>query len=115
MALVVSQHETDLLRSVTGPLDFDCLLTLVFSAKESFFKAAFAQVRAYFDFDALQLTAFDTARRVITFRCAVTLSARLQAGYICQAHFDFLDQGSVFTAVVLRHDVSAAVSTAFPS
>lgn len=116
MALVVSAQEAALLRAsaAAGGLDFDCLLTLVFSAKESFFKAAFAQVRTFFDFDALQLCSVDVPQRVLHFRCRVTLSAQLPAGRICQAHFDFLDHASVFTVVVLQHQASALAHAAIP-
>lgn len=112
MALVVSARETALLRALEGELDFDCLLTLVFSAKESFFKAAFAQVQAYFDFDALELTGLDPEQRLIHFRCTGALAESLPAGHPCQAHFDFLDHGSVFTVVVLRHEASEAAPAA---
>lgn len=101
--LVVSADEVAFLRLSDAGLDFDCLLTLVFSAKESFFKAAFPQVRAFFDFDALKLLHIDAARRQMRFRCQQTLSALLTEGREVMAGFGFLDGGSVFTVVLLEH------------
>lgn len=105
--LVVSRAEADLLRAAAGELSFECLLTLVFSAKESFFKAAFAQVRAFVDFDAVNVEAIDVARRVIALRCRTELSEYLYAGRRFYAHFDFLDMGAIFTVVVLQNETLA--------
>lgn len=102
MELVVSADETAYLRGNTGALSFDQLLTLVFSAKESFFKAAFPQVKAYFDFDAVQVFAIDQARQLVRLRCVQDLCAGLQQGQEHQAHFDFIGDSSVMTAVLLK-------------
>ena len=115
MDLVVSAAEADLLRAAAGELSFDCLLTLVFSAKESFYKAAFAQVRAYVDFDAVEVVALDTAARVIVLRCRAALSGQLPAGHLCDAHFDFLELGAIFTVVVLKRDAPARPQAPPPS
>lgn len=101
--LVVSPEEVDYLHRCGAGLDFDCLLTLVFSAKESFFKAAFAQVQAFFDFDALQLLHIDPARRLLRFRCQQALSSQLVVGREVVAGFGFIDSGSVFTVILLDH------------
>lgn len=99
--LVVSADEAAFLRECAGTLGFDCLLTLVFSAKESFFKAAFAQVREYFDFDAVRVIAIDPARAVISLRCVRTLCPRLSEGLVVEARFELLDAATVLTAVLL--------------
>lgn len=99
--LVVSPEEAGYLdRSATG-LSFDCLLTLVFSAKESFFKAAFDHVQRFIDFDAVQLEHIDAERRVMRFRCVQAISARLPEGLAYQAGFAFIDEASVLTVVTL--------------
>jgi enterobactin synthetase component D len=102
LQVVVSQREIACLRQAAGALDFDTLLTLVFSAKESFFKAAFAQLGRYIEFDVLELFHVDLVASVLSFRCVQTLSAHLAQGQICHAHYLFLD-GAVLTAVVLAH------------
>ena len=100
--LVVGDRELRFLRSRGGSLDIDCLLTLVFSAKESFFKAAFPQVKRYFDFNAVEIVGIDEALGLIEFRLVDTLSAGLVAGQVHRAHFDFIGGTSVFTAVLLK-------------
>lgn len=106
--LVVSARELAFLRSHEGTLGLDCLLTLAFSAKESFFKAAFPQVKRYFDFDAVEIVGIDEAQGLIAFRVVATLSAGLTAGQVHSAHFDFIGGSSVFTAVLLRNNQGQA-------
>lgn len=99
--LVLAADEAALLRSHAGLLDFNWLLTIVFSAKESFFKAAFAQVGDYFDFDAVRVSSVDILDGRIGMVCTRSLSPRLMQGQQCQAHFKFLDNSSVLTTVQL--------------
>jgi 4'-phosphopantetheinyl transferase EntD len=87
---------------MAGAVSFDSLLTLVFSAKESFFKAAFPQVKAYFDFDAVKVFEIDLQQRVVRFSCTQNLSAGLWQGQVHQAHFDFIGDTSLFSAVLLK-------------
>lgn len=101
--MVVSAQEADYLRASTGGLSFNCLLTLVFSAKESFFKAAFAQVQEYFDFDAVSIVDIDAEQRIMRFRCEQTLSKHLARGYCYDARFAILDSASIFTVVLLKN------------
>lgn len=110
MDMVVNADEIAYLRGRAGEVGFDSLLTLVFSAKESFFKAAFPQVQAYFDFDAVQVAEIDLQRRRMRLRCAQTLSHGLRQGQVEQAHFDFVGDGSVFTAVLLARAEAGAVT-----
>ena len=102
LQLVVSASELALLRSSVDELGLHHLLTLVFSVKESFFKAAFPQVREYFGFDAVQVIHVDAAAGRIAFRCATTLSARLLQGSVHTAHFEWVGADTLLTAVVLN-------------
>jgi 4'-phosphopantetheinyl transferase EntD len=77
-------------------------LALIFSAKESFFKAAFSQVGEYFGFDAVELLEFDPAAARLHFRCVQPLSPALQPGFRFDAFYQRLDETTVMTAVVLR-------------
>ncbi|MES2316836.1 MAG: 4'-phosphopantetheinyl transferase superfamily protein [Pseudomonadota bacterium] len=102
--LVVSHAELAYLDAACTGLSLDCLLTLVFSAKESFFKAAFAQVRSYFDFDAVCVIAIDTVARTISLQLVQGLAPGLAAGAVHQASYDLLDggpTGAVFTVLSL--------------
>jgi enterobactin synthetase component D len=99
--MVVNAEETAYLRRFAGHFSFDTLLTLVFSVKESFFKAAFPQVRTYFDFDAVQVLEIDIQKRVLHFVCVQTLCSGLRKGQMHEAHFDFIGDTSLFSAVLL--------------
>lgn len=99
--LAVTRDEAAFLRGHAGMLDFDWLLTVVFSAKESFFKAAFAQVGEFFDFDAVRVSRIDIPGGTIDMACTRTLSPHLLQGQVCAAHVEFLDGASVLTAVRL--------------
>ena len=111
---VVSGRERAGLQDAVRILGIDRLLTLVFSAKESFFKAAFTQVGDYFDFDAVEVTRIDTSRRTIDMRCTRTLCPLLQSGLRCRARFEYLDGGAVLTWILLDgesvwHDAAATL------
>ena len=54
--------------------------TLIFSLKESFFKAAYPQVQRYFDFDAVKVLSFDVIRQEIEFEVVENLSPSIQPG-----------------------------------
>lgn len=110
MDLVASAEELHYLRGHPGSVGFDSLLTLVFSVKESFFKAAFPQVKAYFDFDAVRVVDIDLARCVIRFDCEQDLSAQLRRGQSYLAHFEFIGDSSVFTAVLLTRSKVGAMA-----
>jgi 4'-phosphopantetheinyl transferase EntD len=109
LQVIAPQDELACLRQVAGEISFDTLLTLVFSAKESFYKAAFPQIGRYIEFDVLELFHVDLVACVLSFRCAQRLSAHLAHGHICQAHFLFLD-GAVLTAIVLPRIDGPAIS-----
>jgi enterobactin synthetase component D len=99
---VVSRNELDYLHSIITPrITIDHLLTLIFSCKESFFKAAFNQTRRYFDFNAVQITKIDQKNGSITFRTEEQLCAELPAGLIFQADYQFFENTSVFTRVFI--------------
>jgi 4'-phosphopantetheinyl transferase EntD len=78
------------------------LVTAVFSAKESFFKAAFAEVNRWFDFDAVELVQVDPPQSTLAFRCVADLSPRLARGTRFSASLRMLDASTVLTAVLLR-------------
>ncbi|WP_323145078.1 4'-phosphopantetheinyl transferase family protein [Massilia phyllosphaerae] len=100
-ALAVSPREHGYLLGLAGDGRADRLLTLVFSAKESFFKAAFGRVGAYFDFDAAEVLAIDPTARTIALRCTGTLGPGLGAGSVHVAHYALPDHATVFTALAL--------------
>lgn len=83
------------------PLAREWVLTLLFSAKESLFKALYPALRRDFDFMAAELTELDPSGRRFTLRLTVTLSARLKTGDCFEGYFSE-DGEHLTTLVVVR-------------
>lgn len=95
---VMSGRELAYLHSLDSPWPLATLMTLVFSAKESFFKASFRTVGRYFDFDALEVQRLDIAAKLITFRIVAELTPELPARALRVVRFTLVDATTVFTA-----------------
>jgi enterobactin synthetase component D len=113
-SVVMGSAELALLESLRAHIAYDALLTLVFSAKESFFKAAFYSVKRYFDFDAVALTRFDASSRLLTFEIREHLSPRLTTGTAFSVSYDVIDSSTVFTCCLLHHGAPAGVAAMAP-
>lgn len=98
---VASPAEIARINAPVATLDAHCRLSLIFSAKESFFKAAYRQVGDYFDFDAVELMEFDPLNARLHFRCTRHLSPALQKHTRFAACYEQLDTETVLTTVVL--------------
>ena len=96
---VLSAREQARLHALGG--DFAWLATLVFSAKESFFKAAYPTVGRYFDFPALEFEELDTGAARIGFRIVEDLAAALPPGRRCSVGYARLDADTLMTACLL--------------
>lgn len=77
------------------------LLTIAFSVKESFFKAAFAEVGRYLDFNCVSITQIDQQAQLIRMRVNEHLSKYLTAGTRLQAEYRRLSERRVMTLVRL--------------
>lgn len=77
------------------------LFTIAFSVKESFFKAAFAEVGWYFDFSAVTITNIDQRNGIIDMHINETLSKNLVAGTVIQAEYKHTDDKKIITLVRL--------------
>lgn len=78
--LVVSARELAYLGGFEREMARERLLTLVFSAKESFYKGAFGAVGRFFDFNAIELARLDLDGGSLRFTLAETLSPQFQLG-----------------------------------
>lgn len=76
---IMDGGEVDLLFS-SKTLSFVEGGTLLFSAKESLFKALFYQVGDWFDFDAARLTSFNSEAQIFTLQLTRSLGPHLFAG-----------------------------------
>lgn len=99
-ASIVSAPELAYLRGAAGRHPLHLLLTLVFSAKESFYKAVFGVVQRFFDFHAIAVTAIDLERRSIDFIIQEGLCERFPRDGRIQVQFELLDETTVFTVCV---------------
>ena len=93
---IVSRRECEVLRLHPG-LPYALAVTLVFSAKESFFKALFGTVGNYFGFDAIALESIDLEENCMHFRTQTSLCPTWPAGRCATVHFRFLSHGEVLT------------------
>ena len=98
VATAVNPAERLYLQALCGPASFAWLLTIVFSAKESFYKAAFPTARRFFDFSAVEVSALDVATGTIAFVVKEHLGGALQAGTRHDARFFMLDRQTVCTS-----------------
>lgn len=97
LALAVSQREQALLAALEPRMPLAALVSLVFSAKESFFKAAYREVGRYFDFDAVEVANVDLEARTLTFTIRQDLSPRLRPGDQRSVHFQWVDTATLLT------------------
>lgn len=74
------------------------LITIAFSCKEAFFKAAYYAVGRYFEFENVKIIHFDWHGRRFVLEVASALSARIPAGRIFDGLF-FTTASSVFTVI----------------
>ncbi|MBB3120934.1 4'-phosphopantetheinyl transferase family protein [Pseudoduganella violacea] len=95
--LVLGPSERILLEGV-AQLPYPTALALVFSAKESFYKALALAVGRIFDFSALRLEAIDLSAQRLRFVTQEALCADWPIGSRCEIGFSLLAGGEVLTA-----------------
>ncbi|MCB9229372.1 MAG: 4'-phosphopantetheinyl transferase superfamily protein [Deltaproteobacteria bacterium] len=90
---VLFNSEPGLLESVRGEGEsaVRSCATLIFSAKESIFKAIFPHVGIYFGFEDANITAIDWQRKTFSFRLTRTLGPDFQDGYTGDGTFRMLN------------------------
>ena len=98
LSTVISPKELDYLRGLKTSLPLDFLLTLVFSAKESFFKASFPLVGRYFDFDAVALSVLEVGRGTLKLEIREYLCAELVPGDTRLVHYNMIDSTTILTS-----------------
>jgi enterobactin synthetase component D len=97
-ALAVDAAELSLLAAHEHVLAREALLPLVFSAKESFYKAAYGAVGRFFDFSAVRVRALGIGW--LDFVVAEPLCAQWPAGASVRAHWRVLEDGDLLSAVI---------------
>lgn len=95
--IALCPEEVDVLRACNA-MPYDALVTLAFSAKESFYKAVAACVGRIFEFDALRLKRVDPARRTMLFVTTGNLCPTWPGDRETEIHFSRRADSAVLTA-----------------
>ncbi|EKK3320056.1 4'-phosphopantetheinyl transferase superfamily protein [Salmonella enterica] len=98
--LVVNNRESELIYS--SMYDFTVMMTLIFSAKESLFKALYPHVGYYFDFDAASVVAVDFNNKTFTLSLTRSLTPELLLGDVFTGYFRFIES-EVITFIYFSH------------
>ncbi len=98
--LAITSGEYALLETRREHLTVDMLLTVAFSAKESFFKGTFATVDRYFDFNAVRVSSLDVNSGHMTLTLEETLCPALPEGGSFTTCFKLLSANTVVTSFV---------------
>jgi len=103
--LIVNHRESQLIRR--SILDDAIAFTLLFSIKESAFKALYPLVGRYFDFHAVEVTDIDLDNAMLPMEIVIPLSTKITPGLQLQGSFELMDS-SVSTQVIgnlLMHSI----------
>ena len=93
---IINLQEEDLI--LKSQLSFEDAFSLIFSAKESLFKALYPSVRAYFDFSSAKITAICCNTNSFTLTLLEDLTPELRADIEFKGNFIF-DKNNVFTII----------------
>lgn len=82
-------------------LPFNKAITLIFSAKESLFKAIYKEVGRYFEFSAAKISAFDLTKNSLTLTLTENLSLTMHSGKQFQCTYE-ITENTVTTLVAAK-------------
>jgi enterobactin synthetase component D len=99
---VLNPGERQRMRLTGGDLPEAQVQTLVFSAKECFYKAAYAQVGRFFGFDAADVVWIDAARQRLGLKVNHPLGGAFAPGDTFEIGFGAVDATTLFTGLALR-------------
>ncbi len=98
LAVALDANELKRLAQSAQELSTAQLATLAFSAKESFYKAAFRQVGRFFGFEAARVVEFRERPRVLRLELTESLADEWRAGCTIDVSFQWLADEVVFTS-----------------
>ena len=88
---ILTQQDSVLLNKAIEDLPKSLLFTIIFSAKESFFKAVFNIVGDYFGFDAVTVVAVDMDSSCLTLKTETNLGLLMPKGFALNVAFTTLN------------------------
>lgn len=100
LATAISARELDYLQGLGAGLPLRSLVTIVFSAKESLYKGAYAAVGRFFDFSAAQVTGFDADKSRLSLTLTEELSSVFHRHSVWHVGYRFIDADTVFTSFI---------------
>lgn len=100
-AQIVFGEEVELIEQYRQAAMQLLMFSLMFSVKESFFKAAFPEVGHYFDFSCVSVITIDQGDQCIYLKINETLNRHLTKGLTVKADYQCLPDKKVVTLVVL--------------
>lgn len=107
--VVINDNELFLLTQSERP---DIAFTLIFSMKESFFKAAYPHVKFYFDFPAISLTRIDWEAGSVLFEINQPLGSVFTVGSVFSGQFKILENEKVVTLFQIENRKAISTVTA---
>lgn len=92
--------DTELNLLLDKGISFNTAVTIIFSAKESIFKALYPKVKSYFGFECARLTNLDMERSTLVFNLDFDLSLKTGITESLQCYFEQIED-SIFTLIYL--------------
>jgi len=89
---ILTQSDSALMKQSVSGLSESMLFTLIFSAKESFFKAFFSTAGNYFGFDAVSVTEVDIDSSELTLKTTSNLASHIPLGFEVKVAFTTLNE-----------------------
>ena len=96
--MIVNEDEIEFL--VDSSFDFSLTLTIIFSAKESLFKALYPYIGRYFDFSAASIIDFSNNNQSFELRLNQSLSKELVKGSRFKGYFS-VESNHVLTLIAM--------------
>lgn len=106
--VVINDNELFLLTQAERP---DIAFTLIFSMKESFFKAAYPHVQFFFDFPAISLIQIDWEAGSVLFEINQPLGPVFTVGSVFSGQFKILDNEKVVTLFQIENRKTYSTAT----
>ncbi len=85
--IVIDDLELEYLDNISSQFSIEELVTLIFSAKESFFKATSHVVGKYFDFSAVKIISICETSQKVELVIVDNLAEELREGHICEVFY----------------------------
>jgi enterobactin synthetase component D len=96
-SMVVDQREINLLQEAFGLDRLNLALTVVFSAKEAFYKAVFRTVQTVLEFSAARVTFINIEEKRVVLKPSDDIAAKLGGADKIEVFFDFIEQSTTVT------------------